>query len=370
MKNFFLIISLIIISLGVKAQSFVSPTVNDVPSSITRSSFYIEVLDPNLGEDSVQIEFVGGGVTRYLLIPGGLNVYNQQLTGLLPSTTYAVRARVKGACMGPPPSLVKPNVVAAAAPLCDGPWSAIKYITTLIDLPPRPILASTNNCPTFVGLHWEVPTRANEVTEYIVQRSFDNSNWETIANLPNSYRDHFDTDARNGRTMFYRVVSVNSSGITPSTSITVFVKPYAAPGDPRNVYSDPAAKTNHQLTIRWENTSNDAECGSNIRSSLFLMIKRPNQTEYSIYKELPPNSTWAIIEELQQKEVIDFRVFGLSNQGLQSNWIGGRDTTLGPPYAPGFLSIAGQTDALNHSVFNVASFNVSYLNSRLPCMSK
>jgi hypothetical protein len=154
--------------------------------------------------------------------------------------------------------------------------------------------------------------------------------------------------------MFYRILTLNSSGLTVSPSVTVLVKPYTGPKDPQDVRSDQKDKTEKSLTIKWTNPQEDTFCGSDIRSSVFLMTRKPGEPNYKIYGEYPPYTTSAVIDGLKPKEVVDYRVWALSNQGLQSNWIGGIDSTYGPPATPKNLIFVAFIDALKNSNFGIS----------------
>jgi hypothetical protein len=142
MRKFSLLFLVLMLSRFAFAQ-LVAPVLDDVPSTITKTSFYVYITDSNVGEDYVELEISGGGVTRLLQLPAGA-VFNQPVTGLMPKTTYLVRARAKDNC--------------TTSTNCSllGPYSNVKYITTLVDNPPMAVPRMVYNCPTAVGIAWDI----------------------------------------------------------------------------------------------------------------------------------------------------------------------------------------------------------------------
>ena len=317
------------------APILAAPTLSPAPGTITRTSFYIVIQDVNASESAIEIEYSSGGSTNSLILGPGSDI-NQPLNNLTPKTMYSVRVRALGC---PSPSGCSDV----------SPWSNIIYMSTLIDLPPAVNLKLSNNCPSVVGLEIDANNRPEDIEYFIFQRSFDNSSFENFSNHPSNTRSFYDGDARPGRNIFYRIVSVNSSGVKPSNTIMVPVKPYVAPADPINVISNPSLKTDKSLTITWDNPSEDFACGTNVRSAYFLMVKRPNESIYTIYSQLDRNASSATITGLKMKETIDYRIFSTSTQGIQSSWIGGRDLTSGPPNTPTGLIGVAFNDVLNNS---------------------
>ncbi len=334
MKKSLLFITFILLGIIAKAQ-LISPELIVEQSSATRSSLFARVTYAGVSPvpTGFELEYDGGGLLRNIMLGAGV-VFNQPIVGLSPGTAYNIRVRAKYGAD-------------------NGPWSVVLLRRTVVDFPPAPVLNSTYNCPTNVGLSWAINQRPGEIEEQIVQRSFDNATWVTIGNLFPTERFYNDGDARPGRTTWYRVVTRNISGLTNSNSVMVSVIPFTGPKNPVNVRSDQTNKSRNHLTIRWENPADDVACGSDIRASNFLMVKLFNETEYKLYAELYPNANTARIDGLKPKDVVDFRVFSLSNKGLQSNWIGGRDTTWGPPYAPSNMIIVAFKDRLNVSSLEV-----------------
>ena len=306
-----------------EAPVFVAPVIAPLtgPNTITISSLFIKIDDSNPGELGIEVEYEKQGLIKSIYIAPGTSI-NQQLINLSPKTTYNIRARALDC--------------ATNSPACGtvGPWSNTIYLTTLVDIPPQVNLTTTLNCPTTIGLEWTVPNRAEDIESFIIQRSFNDASYFNIGTVTGNTRSFYDIDAIPGKTIFYRIYSVNSSGIKQSNVASVLVKPYTGPNVPQNIYSDPNGKTQNQVTIRWENPQEDLTCGSNIRTTYYVMVKKPSETNYTFFREIHRNSTWVIIDGLKPKETIDYRIFAFSDKGLQSQWVGGRDQTLGPPNPP------------------------------------
>lgn len=335
MKNFLWFSFLMFWGLIAKAQSFTAPTVSD-PGTSTITSVVVQVSDPNTTEDSLEIYYKSpAGNEKYMRVLGGQNQYLIKLDNLLPNTLYEVKARVKGLCTGLP---------------CAGPYSASVYFRTQMDFPPKVVLRNENNCPWFVGIHWDVPERWNEIEEFIIQRSFNNVSWEVIGSVHAGTRDFYDLNVLSGRTMYYTVSSRNSTGTRKSDVLTVNVLPYQNPKAPINVNSDQVNKTNHSLLIKWENPVEDTYCRTDIRARTILRYERESQPGELKYIEVPPYYNAAVIENLNEKEAVEFYVWYMSDQDKKSDFGGGRDTTLGPPKAPKDLIIVSYKDALNNSI--------------------
>ena len=311
----------------------VVPVVTNEPSNITRSSFLVRVVDTNASETGIEIEYSGGGSTA-VISSGPSSVINQPITNLMPKTTYSVRARaIQGITLGP--------------------WSDPIFVTTKVDIPVAPVVSSSYNCPTNVGIGWSVSARPEDINEFIVQRTYDLGSWVTIANPFPTERFVNDGDAQPGRSIYYRVIAKNESGTSISQPLLVSTIPFTGPKPHTGVFSDKNAKGYTFLTIRWENPADDA-CGSDTRATNILVAKLANETDYKFIAEVYPNDTKARIEGLSPKDIVDYRVYSLSDRGLISQWVGGRDTTWGPPFPPSDLIIVAFKDALNNSVLSVS----------------
>ncbi|MCP9762739.1 T9SS type A sorting domain-containing protein [Lacihabitans soyangensis] len=340
MRKIFFLLSMIFSGFGVFAQPLVAPTLQDLPSSITTSSFLILVTDTNPSEMAIEVEVSGGGVTRSNVVPAGSS-FNFHATSLVPKTGYQVRARALGCA-------------AVAGCLNLGPWSTTYTITTLVAAPVAPILKLDNNCARFVGISWEMPARGDEVTNFTILRAFDGVSFQTVGNVPGGQRNLFDLGIAAGVPATYIVFAENSTGRTPSARLTVPVKAFVPPVPPINVKSSTVNKSDTQLNIVWENPEQDFACGTNIRSSYYVMIKREGETEFKVYDIIYPNASGIIIKGLKPNERVEYDIFSLSDKGLFSEHRIGVDNTYGPASKPtNFIGVAFK-DAVNNSAIGLS----------------
>lgn len=326
---------------GVIAQPLVAPTLQDLPSSITTNFFMVLVEDTNPSETAIEVEVSGGGgVTTSNIVAAGSS-FNFHASGLRPKTYYQVRARALGCA-----------AVAGCSDL--GPWSATKWISTLVEAPVAPNLKLNNNCAKFVGISWEVPARADEVTNFVVTRSFDGTNFHTIGTLPGYERNLYDLGVAPGINTTYVVYAENSTGLTPSAGLFVPVKAFVPPAPAINVKSSTVNKTDTQLNIVWENPEQDFSCGTDIRSSYYVKIKREGETEFKVYDIIYPNSNGVLIKGLKPNERVEYEIFSLSDKGLFSEYRGGVDKTYGPASKPTNLTGVAFKDAVNNSAIGLS----------------
>ncbi|MCP9747122.1 fibronectin type III domain-containing protein [Lacihabitans sp. CS3-21] len=335
MRNIFLLFSLIFSGFAVFAQPLVAPTLTDFPSSITTSSFLIGITDTNPTEIALEVEIEGGGMTRLTILAPG--TYQQHsVVGLLPKTFYRVRARAL-------------NCATSVACGDIGPWSLPFYITTKVAAPVAPIVKLDNNCARFVSISWEIPARAEDITNFVIHRAFDGVTFHNIGTLPGYQRNLFDLGIAPGVPATYIVFAENSTGITSSNRITVPVKAFVAPLPPINVKSSTVNKTDTQLNITWENPPQDFDCGTNIRSSYYVMIKREGDADYKLYEIIYPTASGIIIKGLKPNERVEYDIFSLSDKGIFSEHRRGVDNTFGPASKPTNLIGVAFKDAVNNS---------------------
>ena len=340
MRKIFFLLSLIFSGFGVFAQPLVAPSLQDLPSSITTSSFLIRIADTNPSEVRIEIEVQGGGVTKSNIVPAG-GTFNFNAVNLQPKTTYTVRARAL-------------NCTAVSGCLDLGPWSSTYYITTKVAAPVAPILNLVNNCANFVGISWEISARAEDITNFVVMRAFDGVTFQTVGTLPGNQRNLYDLGIAAGVPATYIVFAENSTGQTPSAKLTVPVKAFVPPMPAINVQSSTVNKSDTQLNIVWENPDQDFACGTNIRSSYYVMIKREGDTEFKVYDIIYPNANGIIIKGLKPNERVEYDIFSLSDKGLFSEHRLGVDNTYGPASKPtNFIGVAFK-DAVNNSAIGLS----------------
>jgi hypothetical protein len=316
-----------------------APTITIEPQNVTKSSIFVRIVDTNASETGLElVQEENGNMTTYILSPG--SVFNLPYNGLKAKTTYSYKVRAFD-----------------GSSFSD--YSALAYGTTLVDVPGQAKLTLGYNCPMTVGFSWDIAQRPEDVQDQIVQRSTDNASWNPIGYLFPGERFLSDNDPIPGKTLYYRVVTKNVSGLTFSNPLVVTVPNYVAPKNPMNVNSSPALRTANSLTIAWDNPAQDLACKTDNRATTYLVAKLASEETYKVIAELNPNATSATIEGLKQNDIVDYRVWYMSTQGIQSSWIGGRDTTWGPPPVPTNLIVVGYTDNLGNSSFDVKWKDVS-----------
>ena len=223
-----------------------------------------------------------------------------------------------------------------------------------MDFPPAATISSSGNCPTSVNLQWTIPNRTEDVQNLILQLSFDNVTFNTLKELNASDRSFVHTDAIPGRNHFYRIVTLNTTGITPSNSLSVTTKSFVGPNPIANLISDQSNKSRNFLTFRWTNGSEDRECNTNIRDEIIVEIKVNNEPSFRQYKRIYPFESFIKIEGLNPKDIVEVAVLSVSNKGFSSPKVFGKDTTAGPPYDPSNLIIVAAADALGNRFFDLS----------------
>lgn len=340
MRKIFLILSMIFSGFGVFAQTLAAPTLVDLPTTKTANSFMIQITDTNPSETAIEVEVIGGGDTTSNVVAPD-SVFNFLASSLVPNTAYQVRARAIGCA-----------VVASCSNL--GSWSNILSITTLVAAPVAPILKLENNCAKFVGISWEMPERGDEVTNFVITRSFDGTTFTRYRDVPGHERILYDSDLYPGINTTYVIYAENISGLTPSAGLFVLIKPNAPPAPAINVMSSTVNKTDTQLNIVWENPEQNFGCDANIRESYYIKIKREGETEFKVYDIIYPNSSGILIKDLKPNERVEYYVFSLSVQGLFSEYRYGVDNTYGPSSKPtNFIGVAFK-DAVNNSAIGLS----------------
>ncbi len=269
--------------------------------------------------------------------------YEEQISGLKPKTYYEFQ--------------IKPFRMVGSTRVY-GTETAPIGRSTKVAPPAIPTVYFTNNCPTFVGVNWTVD-RPEDVQSFLIQRSFNGSNYDVISIKTTGENSYYDLDARQGRTIWYRVIAINESlpyGISVGVPITV--TPYSGPPAPANVASDKSLRTTTSLTVKWNNLPYDTGCKSNVRESNYVEYKLASEpeSEYKRYAILTSEANTIKLEGFKPKDVVDFRIFAVSDQGILSERVYGRDTTLGPPYAPSNLTIETIVDPLDNTT-NILSWS-------------
>jgi Secretion system C-terminal sorting domain len=308
-----------------------APAISTDPSTWKISEISLRVVDANSSEDSFEIELTSSSGTIMRTIGSGLT-FNVPINALAPKTFYNIRARAK-------------------AGSAVGPWSNTVSATTKMDVPPSVSVTSNKNCPTSIDLQWTASSRQEDIASYIIQRSFDNSSFNNLKEIfdPNT-KSFTDNDAQPDKTHFYRVFTVNSSGQTPSPTISVVSKKYVGPNPVQNLVSDQSKKGRTQLVFNWTNGAEDTECGTNLRDEIIIKYKVNDSPDFKDYAVLDKYQKSVEIKNLNPKDAVIIAVIVKSNKGINSQTIFSNDTTAGPPKAPSNLTLFGNKDALNNSV--------------------
>lgn len=316
-------------TLTVPMVELVAPAITAETQNITSTGIGVRLTDSNISESGFEIQFSSSaGISIRTAGPG--SVLFLPYVGFTPKTTYTIRARaVYGSFFGP--------------------WSTTITVTTKIDFPPMPVVTSTSACPTTVIINWNITSRPEDIGEFLIQRSFDNVVFNNYGSLNPDVRTVTDLDAVPGKTIFYRVLAINSTGITQTPSITVNTPSFVAPTAAINVTSDKTNKSRNHLTIKWTNPAEDLVCKTNIRKETLVLVKLANETDYRQFASLFPGETSIKVDGLKPKDIVDVAILYISDKGIQSTRSVVRDTTAGPPYTPSNLIIVDGKNALNNS---------------------
>jgi hypothetical protein len=147
----------------------------------------------------------------------------------------------------------------------------------------------------------------------------------------------------------YVVVAENNTGQRQSNQSSVNVKAFVPPVPPINLQSSSVNKTDTQLNLTWENADQDYVCGTDIRSSYYVWIKREGESEFKQYDIIYPTANSVLIKGLKPNERVEYAIFSLSDRGLFSEQRKGVDNTYGPASKPtNFIGVSFK-DALNNS---------------------
>ena len=316
--------------------NLIAPSISINSNDNTPTSLGVNITDANISETGFQIELNYQDIITTKDINASTSSLFIPVDGLAPKTTYSVRARAK-----------KDNLY--------GPWSSSIYGTTKIDLPPSPNIFSTQNCPEKIQLEWTIPSRSEDIESFIIQKSFDNSFFNTLANLPSNTRNFTDYSSLPGRNQFYRIYAVNSTGVRQSNVTSVVAKDYVAPNQAINPISDINSKRNYQLKFLWTNGSEDLECKTNIRSQYLIKIKINNEGDFTEYARIPSYQPNILIPNLKPKTIVELGIIAISDKGILSSMVTIKDTSAGPPYPP-----SNTIGVLYYDAIGVPVLEVSY----------
>jgi Secretion system C-terminal sorting domain len=327
MKKLLLLFITVLFAFQTNAQ--IAPVLEGLPDYSTRNSVRMLLTDVNTAGTTYEVEYTGTNSVQTLSFPWVITGTGITLQSLSAKTLYSIRARVKNG-------------------LTFSPWSNVIYLRTLKDVPTATTIEITNNCPSFTGVKWTPLARGEDVTNYIIQKSYGGG-FITVAEVPGTQTQIYDNEPIPGRSVRYKVISFTESGSYNSESPFFTTLPYSPPPAPVNLISDKSKKTDSQVTIRWGNPGYDSGCNANVPKDIYVMLRRAGETEYKVYNILPQGSTSIAITGLKQKEIISVQLFTLSPQTLYSDRVTIADTTYGKPFAPGPIVVVAFKDNVNNS---------------------
>jgi hypothetical protein len=319
---------------NVLVVSLVAPTPSVDLNNVTHNSLILGIADTNQNETGFDIELNENGNITFSTADAGTNVF-KLLSGLKPKTLYGFRVRAKYN------SLV-------------GPWSSVVFAQTKKDFPPSVILSSDLNCPNLIHLKWSIPSRGEDIEEYILKKSLNGTSFFDLDKPAIAGTDYYDQTAVPGVSQYYALFTRNSTGTTTSNIVQVNALAYVKPNAPVNPISDQGNKSRNHLTIRWTNGSEDQTCKTNIRTNTIVMIKTNNTGDFKEYANLPGFASSVKIENLNPKDIVDVAIFAVSDKGLFSSPTNLRDTTAGPPYTPTNPIAVFYNDALGNPAFDIS----------------
>ncbi|MBK9510660.1 MAG: T9SS type A sorting domain-containing protein [Cytophagaceae bacterium] len=315
-------------TLNINVVGLIAPKVKPESAQNSPTSILFVLEDTNPFETGLQVEVTETGTSNVKTesYPPGTNEI-KSVIGLKPKTLYSFRAR-------------------AVYNSQFGPWSELVYSKTLVDNPPAATLSYDKNCPDIVHINWSIKNRPEDVELIILHKSNDNLNFKEINRFPPNISEYYDSDVNPGVTVFYRIVTYNSTNTTPSLSISVTPKTYVNPKPVLGLISDSKAKSNTFLTFRWTNQQEDIECRTDKVSEVIVMYKKAGDPTYSEAGRFPPLTSSIKISGLNPRTAYNVGVIILSDKGLFSNMVTTVDTTFGPPFPPVNLAIVSTVNAL------------------------
>jgi hypothetical protein len=309
---------------------------------LSKTTTLITVVPKGTGTQSVKVQVTG---------PGGYSKTEQRNTtaltsfefhGLQPGATYSYTATAS-ACL-------------LAATTCPTP---VQVRTSTFEapeaLPAAAIISQdVDNCPQFVGINWKYSPVGAPIYSVIIQKSHDGNVWHNVAHLPSSETSYYDSGVTPGVHHTYKIITTNSIGDeVESNYVTVLVKPYVGPNTALNFRSDNGHKTDNTIRVTWDNPEEDYACGTNIRASWYIMMKRAWETEYKIVGVTWPHDYYYDITGLEQNETVELGIWPISNKDLFGHWAYLTDKTFGVSSKPENIIGVSFKDAISTSGIDV-----------------
>lgn len=236
-------------------------------------------------------------------------------------------------------------------------WRAEKWQNTQVDFPQKATLKSiSQNCPTFVGLSWTYGGKGDHPTYVHIEKSYnDGANWhEVVSYLPATETSYYDGDPNRGVHTTYRVVTLNDlEERIESNEVKIQVKDYVAPDAPINLRVSEGSMSDTSFRLTWDNPEEDGECRTNIRDAWYISVTRAPMYQEEIIGYTYPNSNYYDIWGLDPNEVLDVKVFAVSDQGKIGYPSMIKVKTDGPAVAPTVIIGVAFQDAIKNSAIDV-----------------
>lgn len=309
--------------------------------SLSKTTTLVTVVPKGTGTQSIKVQVTGPAGYNKTFTENTSALKSFEFIGLQPGNTYTYTATTTG-CL-------------AAAPSCATSEFSTGTFATPEPLPAAAIISQEiDNCPQFVGINWKYAAGANNIYSVIIQKSYNGSDWHDVAHLPSSETSYYDSGVLPGVHHTYRIITTNSIGdLVLSNFVTVQVKPYVGPNQALNFRSDNGHKTNNTIRVTWDNPEEDYVCGTNIRASWYIMMKRGFESEYKIVGVAWPQDYYYDITGLEQNEIVEIGIFPISNKDIFGNWSYLKDKTFGVASKPSSVIGVAFQDNIKNSVIDV-----------------
>lgn len=301
----------------VTVAALVAPTFQIEISGTTHNKIVLDIKDTNLFETGFEVELAENGFTKTVQIAKSGSSLLETIGGLKPKTQYSVKIRA-----------VKDGI--------PGPYSDVKTVTTLIDVPPAAVVTSGGNCPNDVEIKWNIPTRFDEVKKVLIMRSTDKETFVEVGNADPNMSPFVDKSANPGIRYHYMVQTENISGKTNSNLVSVDVPAYTPPSNPSDIFSVKNSKTTNSLTVTWTKGVEDLTCRTNILGQTEVAV-RVNGGDLRVLATLPAWENMYKINNLQPKDIVEILLRPHSDRGIIGGWVSIKDTTFGPSIKPSDL---------------------------------
>lgn len=161
-----------------------------------------------------------------------------------------------GILSGTPTAVVDRGSFNITAANDGGSATATFTLTVNAAAPNAPTLYAASGEDGRIPLSWTAPefTGGKPLTKYILQRSTDGEQFDTIREPMSVDTKYTDSSLTNGTTYYYRMFAVNSEGLQSDPSETVEAKPYKAPEAPSDLTAK--ADSKYSIALLWTDIDN------------------------------------------------------------------------------------------------------------------